>query len=107
MKLRREANGLTALYEKQAITAERHRRAALASHRSSSSSATGDKIFYVGGDAFPDAGPTGLRQLPQNSIDWRSGRTRTFEFRPPGFNRTYLAVRSRCAWRPAASRSVR
>src|SRR4030095_6691557 len=53
--------------------------------------ATGDKIFYVGADVLPDQ-VSGLRQLPQDSIDWRSGQKQTFEFRPPGFKRTYLAV---------------
>src|SRR6266545_2586277 len=53
--------------------------------------ATGDKIFYVGADVFPDQ-VSGLRPLPQNSVDWRSGKKRTFEFRPAGFKRTYLAV---------------
>src|SRR4029453_16707307 len=60
-KLRREANGLTLLYQRQ------------------------------GADGFPDQ-VSGLRQLPQDSIDWRSGQKQTFEFRPPGFKRTYLAV---------------
>src|SRR4029453_17152906 len=36
--------------------------------------------------------PTGLRQLPIDAVDWRAGKPRTFEFRPPGFKRTYLAV---------------
>jgi two-component system sensor histidine kinase BaeS len=40
---------------------------------------------------FPDQ-VSGLRELPQNTVDWRSGKGRTFEFRPPGFKRTYLAV---------------
>src|SRR6266567_565634 len=62
-KLRREANGLTQLYEKQAIAA----------------------------NEFPDQ-VSGLRPLPQNSVDWRSENVQTFEFRPPGFKRTYLAV---------------
>jgi len=92
VKLRREANGLTALYEKQAIAANDTGARTLRFAPQQLERATGDKIFYVGGDAFPAAGPTGLRQLPQNSVDWRSGGTRTFEFRPPGFNRTYLAV---------------
>jgi signal transduction histidine kinase len=92
VKLRREANGLTQLYERQAIVANDTGKKTLRFAPPQLERATGDKIFYIGGDAFPGAGPTGLRQLPQNTVDWRSGRTRTFEFRPPGFKRKYLAV---------------
>jgi signal transduction histidine kinase len=90
-KLRREANGLTQLYEKQAIAANDTGARTLRFAPPQLERATGDKIFYVGGNVFPDQ-VSGLRQLPQNSIDWRSGKGRTFEFRPPGFKRTYLAV---------------
>jgi hypothetical protein len=92
VKLRREANGLTELYQKQAIAANDTGRKTLRFAPAQLERATGDKIFYVGADAFPGAGPTGLRQLPLNSVDWRTEKTRTFEFRPPGFKRTYLAV---------------
>jgi signal transduction histidine kinase len=92
VKLRREANGLTELYEKQAIAYNDTGTRTLRFAPAQLERATGDKIFYVGADVFPGAGPTGLRQLPLNTVDWRAGSTRTFEFRPPGFNRTYLAV---------------
>jgi two-component system sensor histidine kinase BaeS len=92
VKLRREANGLTQLYQRQAIAANNTGARPLRFAPAQLEKATGDKIFYVGADVFPGAGPTGLRQLPQDAVDWRSGRTRTFEFRPPGFDRTYLAV---------------
>jgi signal transduction histidine kinase len=91
-KLRREANGLTQLYEQYAIAANDTGARPLRFAPAQLERATGDKIFYVGGDVFPGAGPTGLRQLPEKVVDWRAGKTRTFEFRPPGFNRTYLAV---------------
>ena len=90
-KLRREANGLTQLYEKQAIAANDTGAKTLRFAPAQLERATGDKIFYVGASVFPDQ-ITGLRQLPQNSVDWRSEKPRTFEFRPPGFKRTYLAV---------------
>ena len=90
-KLRREANGLTALYQQQAIAANDTGQKTLRFAPPQLERATGDKIFYVGGNAFPDQ-VSGLRQLPENTVDWRTGETRTFEFRPPGFNRTYLAV---------------
>jgi two-component system sensor histidine kinase BaeS len=92
VKLRREANGLTELYEKQAIAYNDTGTRTLRFAPAQLERATGDKIFYVGADVFPGAGPTGLRQLPLNTVDWRAGSTRTFEFRPPGFNRTHLAV---------------
>jgi two-component system sensor histidine kinase BaeS len=91
-KLRREANGLTQLYQRQAIAANDTGARPLRFAPKQLERATGDKIFYVGADVFPGAGPTGLRQLPQDAVDWRQGKTRTFEFRPPGFTRTYLAV---------------
>jgi signal transduction histidine kinase len=90
-KLRREANGLTALYQKQAIAANDTGARTLRFAPAQLERATGDKIFYVGADVFPDQ-VSGLRQLPQSSVDWRAGERRTFEFRPPGFKRTYLAV---------------
>jgi len=90
-KLRREANGLTELYQKQAIVANDTGAHTLRFAPAQLEKATGDKIFYVGANAFPDQ-VSGLRPLPQNLVDWRSGRKRTFEFRPPGFTRTYVAV---------------
>jgi signal transduction histidine kinase len=90
-KLRREANGLTQLYERQAIAANDTGAKTLSFAPAQLEKATGDKIFYAGASVFPDQ-LTGLRQLPQKAVDWRSETTRTFEFRPPGFNRTYLAV---------------
>ena len=93
VKLRREANGLTELYQRQAIAANNTGARPLRFAPAQLERATGDKIFYVGADVFPGSGPTGLRKLPQGvGPDWRLGKTRTFEFRPPGFNRTYLAV---------------
>ena len=91
VKLRREANGLTQLYQRQAIVANDTDAKTLKFAPAQLERATGDKIFYVGAPFFPDQ-VSGLRELPQNSVDWRSESARTFEFRPPGFKRTYLAV---------------
>ena len=91
IKLRREANGLTQLYEKQAIAANDTGAKTLTFAPAQLERATGDKIFYAGANVFPDQ-VSGLRQLPQNSVAWRSEKVQTFEFRPPGFKRTYLAV---------------
>src|SRR5207247_11393172 len=90
-KLSREANGLTELYEKQAIAANDTGAKTLRFAPAQLERATGDKIFYAGANVFPDQ-VSGLRQLPQSSVDWRSNKVKTFEFRPPGFKRTYLAV---------------
>jgi len=54
--------------------------------------ATGDRLYYVGPNLFPGQGITGLRILPFKTIDWTSGKSQTFQFRPPGTKRTYLAV---------------
>src|SRR4051794_7131387 len=91
VKLWREANGLTELYQQQAIVANDTGARTVRFAPRQLEGATGDKIFYVGADVFPDQ-VSGLRSLPQNLVDWRSGKNRTFEFRPPGFKRRYLAV---------------
>ena len=88
-ELRREAVGLTEVFVRQAITANNTGevpRIAKELER-----ATGDRLFYIGVDPIPD-GDIGIRRLPPSTLDWRSGRTITFEFTPPGDDRTYLAV---------------
>jgi two-component system, OmpR family, sensor kinase len=89
LELRREAIGLTEVFARQAIAAnnigEVPRIAKLLER------ATGERLFYIGVDPVPD-GSIGLQRLRQLPVDWRSGRTITFEFTPPGDDRTYLAV---------------
>ena len=60
VKLRREANGLTQLYQKQAIAANDTGARTLRFAPAQLERATGDKIFYVGADVFPDQ-VSGLR----------------------------------------------
>jgi signal transduction histidine kinase len=87
--LRREAIGLTEVFARQAITANNIGvvpRIAKQLER-----ATGDRLFYIGVDPFP-TGSIGLKRLPEKTVNWRSGRTITFEFTPPDDHRTYLAV---------------
>jgi signal transduction histidine kinase len=88
--LRREAIGLTEVFAQQAITANDNGvplpRIARQLER-----ATGDRLFYVGVSPTPHQS-VGLQLLPQSTVDWRSGRTITFEFTPPRANKTYLAV---------------
>jgi signal transduction histidine kinase len=87
--LRREAIGLTEVFARQAITANNIGvvpRIAKQLER-----ATGDRLFYIGVDPVSPGG-IGLKRLPENTVNWRSGRTITFEFTPPDDHRTYLAV---------------
>jgi signal transduction histidine kinase len=88
-ELRREAIGLTEVFATQAISANDTGQVPRIAQQLEQ--ATGDKLFYVGVDPVPD-GDIGLARLPPTAVDWRSGRTITFEFVPPGHKQTYLAV---------------
>jgi signal transduction histidine kinase len=89
--LRREAIGLTEVFAQQAITA--NDTGVLPRIARQLERATGDRLFYVGVSPTPNPHQSvGLQRLPQSTIDWRSGRTITFEFKPPGANKRYLAV---------------
>ena len=90
--LRREAIGLTEVFARQAIAANDTGVSPRISRQLER--ATGDRLFYVGVSPFPDKGgaSVGIERLPQNTVDWRSGKTVTFEFTPPGAKKTYLAV---------------
>jgi signal transduction histidine kinase len=87
--LRREAIGLTEVFAQQAITA--NDTGVLPRIARQLERATGDRLFYVGLSPTPGQS-VGLKRLPTDTVDWRSGRTITFEFTPPGANKTYLAV---------------
>jgi two-component system, OmpR family, sensor kinase len=100
--LRREADGLTLLYQRQAIAANDTGARTLRFAPAQLERATGDRIFYVGADVFPGQ-VSDFRTLPQDSVDWRSERGRTFEFKPPGFKRTYLAVQRPLRLAPKSS----
>ena len=91
--LRREAIGLTEVFAQQAITAN-DTGLPLARIARQLERATGDRLFYVGVSPFPDKSvkSVGLEQLAQKTVDWRSGKTVTFEFTPPGAKKVYLAV---------------
>jgi signal transduction histidine kinase len=54
--------------------------------------ATGNEIYFVGPGLFPGQGFVGLDHLPPSTVDWISGKSLTFEFKPPGAKRTYLAA---------------
>jgi len=97
--LSREANGIAQLYQ-TAITGgygnRKDRRAPSRFAAASLQRATGDKIYYVGPNVlYPGQegqGISGLVRLPLKTIDWTSGKSRTFEFTPPRAHRKYLAV---------------
>src|SRR5438876_4553839 len=87
--LRREAIGLTEVFAQQAITA--NNTGVLPRIARQLERATGDRLFYVGVTATPGLN-VGLERLPETTVDWRSGRTITFEFTPPAASKTYVAV---------------
>jgi signal transduction histidine kinase len=87
--LRREAIGLTEVFAQQAITA--NDTGVLPRIGRQLERATGDRLFYVGASPTPGLN-VGIERLSQSTVDWRSGRTITFEFTPPGARKTYLAV---------------
>jgi two-component system OmpR family sensor kinase len=97
-KLTREAHGIAQLYS-NAINSgygnTTDRRAPPQYAAKSLERATGDKIYYAGPlNPFPGQPPgiTGLRRLRSTTIDWRSGKSLSFEFTPPGTHRRYYAV---------------
>ena len=95
-ELRREARGLTALYAEQAaraIDAERSTLRRLSRATRQFEQASGSRIYYVGLRIFFSQG-SGLRGLPENTVRWKDGQIRTFEFTPPDARREYLAVSS-------------
>jgi signal transduction histidine kinase len=94
-ELRREARGLTTLYAEQARrvseSPEGRQPLPLATRRLEQ--ASGSRIYYAGARIFFGQ-RSGLRHLPHDIVAWRDGRTRRFEFTPPGAEREYLAVSS-------------
>jgi signal transduction histidine kinase len=99
-KLNHEANGIAQLYSR-AIPASygntkngkpNDKRKPPTFAAATLERATGDKIYYIGANPFPGQGITGLRTLPQSTIDWLSGQALTFEFSPPGQRSVYYAV---------------
>jgi signal transduction histidine kinase len=93
-KLGREAHGIAQLYS-DAVSASygnRQDRSPPSFAAATLALATGDKIYQVGPGLFPGQRFTGLQKLPLSTIDWKSGKSSTFEFTPPHTNRTYYAV---------------
>ena len=95
-ELRRQAQGLAELYQQQAIRSVDEARPPAGFARPILEKATGSRIYYVGEEIFPGE-ISGLRALPPNLVDVDSiqlGQVQTFEFVPPGMNRTYLGAAS-------------
>jgi two-component system, OmpR family, sensor kinase len=93
VELRQEARGLAQLYAESAVRANDEGRAAPAFAASKLEAATGDRLFYVGLGVFPGQDP-GLTRLTTTDVGERLPRDRlvTFEFVPPGEDRTFLAA---------------
>jgi signal transduction histidine kinase len=92
-ELRREARGLSSLYAEQArrSVAEGRPPPFVAPQRLEQ--ASGSRIYYVGLRII-FSGTSQLRTLEQDTVPWKDGRVRTFEFTPPDAERTFIAVSS-------------
>jgi signal transduction histidine kinase len=93
-ELRRQAAGLASLYQEQAIRSVDEAKQAPGFAAPLLENATGSRIYYAGVEIFPGE-RSGLRPLNRNVLDWptlEAGNVETFEFVPPGTNRTYLAA---------------
>jgi signal transduction histidine kinase len=90
-ELRRDAVGLTALYQEQA---SRRNGAAPGFAAAKLEKATGARLYYIGLTVCPDVKrPCGLRLLPRTYLPrWQSDRQITFEFTPPETAQRYVAV---------------
>src|ERR671933_1729166 len=90
-ELRRDAVGLTELYQEQA---SRENGAAPKFAAAKLEHATGARLYYIGVSVCPDVErPCGLRPLPKSYLpNWLSNRRITFEFAPPDTEQRYVAV---------------
>jgi len=92
-ELEREASGLAALYAESALRSSDEGARAPEFAAEKLELATGDELYYVGASLFPGQ-RFGLTRLPRSALgDAPLDRDRqvTFEFTPPGENRTLLA----------------
>ena len=93
-ELQREASGLSQLYADAALRAADEGSGAIDFAASKLELATGDRIFYVGASLFPGE-ESGLKRLAESSVPAKVTELKrpvTFEFTPPGSNRSYLAA---------------
>ena len=92
-ELRREARGLAQLYAESAVRAVDEEKAAPAFAAAKLEAATGDRLYFLGTSLSPgeDSGLTRVT-LKDVGVDLSTTRIITFEFRPPGQRRTFLAA---------------
>ncbi len=92
-ELRREAKGLAQLYAESAVRAVDEEKATPTFAAAQLQLATGDRLFYVGTSLSPGE-DSGLTQVTVKDlgVDLSTTRIITFEFRPPGQTRTFLAA---------------
>jgi signal transduction histidine kinase len=95
-ELRRQAEGLAELYTLQATTSVEESRRAPRFAPPLLEEATGSRLYYSGVEIFPGQASE-LEMLPMSLLDEQAldaGQVQTFEFQPPGMERTYLAAAS-------------
>jgi signal transduction histidine kinase len=93
-ELRRQAEGLAELYTLQAATGIDEGRRAPRFAPPALEEATDSRLYYAGAEIFPGQA-SGLKTLPMSVLDedvLDSGQAETFEFEPPGTDRTFLAA---------------
>ncbi|HYK07851.1 MAG TPA: HAMP domain-containing sensor histidine kinase [Gaiellaceae bacterium] len=92
-ELRREARGLAQLYAESAVRAVDEEKAAPTFAAAKLEAATGDRLYFVGASLSPGE-DTGLTRITPSDtgVDLSPQRIVTFEFEPPGQNRTFLAA---------------
>ena len=92
-ELRREARGLAQLYAESAVRAVDEEKAAPAFAASKLEAATGDRLYFLGTSLSPGE-DSGLARvtLKDVGVDLSTTRIVTFEFKPPGQKRTFLAA---------------
>jgi signal transduction histidine kinase len=95
-ELRQEASGLSQLYAESAVRALDEDKAAPAFAAEKLEAATGDRLFeIVRAPSYPGTGQdSGLTRLSRRDVgvDLSTDQVVTFEFEPPGEDRTFLAV---------------
>jgi signal transduction histidine kinase len=92
-ELRREAKGLAQLYAESAVRAVDEEKATPTFAAAQLQLATGDRLFYVGTSISPGE-DSGLTRITRTDVGVELSPVRivTFEFEPPGENRTFLAA---------------
>ena len=93
VELRQEARGLADLYAESALRASDEEKAAPVFAAAKLEAATGDRLFYVGAPIFPGQ-DAGLTRLSRDDVPatLAGSRVITFEFEPPGSERSFLAA---------------